>query len=135
MHREALRSLLQTAVIPRKHQLVLKLWGPKESFIKNYMGSNAANSVRKSGGESGDNVRIVTDIAKLLAQGSSVDMDETYFGRGQIENRKRHPATLVVDPRLNPDTIIAPTKLFVLEWSHELYHKPYKYFPLELLVS
>lgn len=134
LYREALASQLKTAVTSEEHQQRLKNWGWKESFIKNHMGNNAANSVKKSVGESGDNVRIVTDIAKLLVQGISVDL-ETSFWRGQIENRKRDPATLVVNPTLEPDTIIALTKLFVLEWSHELDHKLYEDFPLELLVA
>ena len=135
LHREALATKLQSAVTSRHNQRNLHFWGWEENFIKNHMGSNAANSVKKAGGESGDNVRVVTDIAKLLAQGSSVKLDETHFWRGQIENRKRDPATLVVNPKLEPDTIIALTKLFVLEWSHELDHKLYEDFPLELLVA
>ena len=135
LHREALASKFQSAVATRQHQLTLKSWGWKESFIKNHMGSTAANSVKKSSGDSGDNVRIVTDIAKLLAQGSSVDLDETRFWREQIENRKRDPATLVVNPKLEPGTIIALTKLFVLEWSNELDHKLYEDLPLEFLFA
>lgn len=135
LHREALASKLQSAVDSHQNQQMLQFWGWKPSFIRNHMGSNAANSVRNSGGESGDNVRIVTDIAKLLAHNSPVVLDETRFWRGQIENRKQDPAMLVVNPKLEPDTIIALTKLFVLEWSQELDHKLYEDFPLELLVA
>ena len=135
LHREALASKLQAAVTSRQNQVTLRSWGWELTFINDHMGSNAANSVRKSSGESGDNVRVVTDIAELLAQGSLSDLDETHFWRGQIENRKRDPATLVVNPELDPDTIIALTKLFVLEWSSELDHKLYEDFPLELLVA
>lgn len=135
LHREALASKLQAAVESHQNQVMLKYWGWEPKFIKNHMGSNAANSVRNSGGESGDNVRIVTDIAKLLARDSLLDLDETRFWRRQIKNRKKDPATLAVNPNLEPDTIIALTKLFVLEWSHELHHKLYEDFPLELLVA
>ena len=135
LHREALASKFRTAVTTEQNQRTLYSWGWRESFIKNHMGSTAANSVKKNGGESGDNVRIVTDIARLLALGSLVDLDETRFWRGQIGNRKRDPATLDVNLSLEPDTIIALTKLFVLEWSHELDHKLYEDLPLELLVG
>ncbi|MCJ1348047.1 hypothetical protein MMC31_006278 [Peltigera leucophlebia] len=135
LHREALALKLKTAVTREENQLKLKSWGWKDSFIKNHMGSIAANSVKKSAGESGDNVRIVTDIAKLIVQGSSVDLDETHFWREQIGNRTGDPATLVVNPSLEPGTIIALTKLFVLEWSNELDHKLYEDLPLELLVA
>lgn len=128
LHREALASKLQAAVDSHQNQVMMEFWGWKPNFIRNHMGSNTANSVRNSGGESGDNVRIVTDIAKLLARDSR-------FWRGQIENRKQDPATLVVNPKLEPDTIIALTKLFVLEWSNELDHKLYEDFPLGLLVA
>lgn len=135
LHCEALASKLQAAVTSRQNQMMHKLWGWKPNFVQNNMGSSAANSVRKSSGYSGDNVRIVTDIAKLLAQQNNspvVDFDETRLWRGQIEYRKRDPATLVVNPKLESDTIIALTKLFVLEWSNELDHKLYEDFPLEL---
>lgn len=135
LHREALASKLQAAVDSHQNQVMLKFWSLKPDFIRNQMGSNAANSVRNSGGESANNVRIVTDIAKLLAHDSHVNLDETRFWRGPIENRKQDPATLVVNPKLEPDTIIALTKLFVLEWSNELDHKLYEDFPLELLVA
>ena len=135
LHREALASKFRTAVTLEKNQSTLISWGWKKDFIKNHMGSNAANSVQKSGGESGDNVRIVTDLARLLARGSSVDLDETRFWREQIDNRKRDPATLHVNTSLEPGAIIALTKLFVLEWSHELDHKLYEDLPLELLVG
>ncbi|MCJ1344032.1 hypothetical protein MMC31_002232 [Peltigera leucophlebia] len=135
LHREALASNLKTAVSIKHNRLTLISWGWESSFIKNYMGSNAANSVKKSGGESGDNVRIVTDIAKLLAVGHSVDLEKTHFWREQIQNRKRDPPTLDVNPSLTPDTIIALTKLFVLEWSQELDYKLYEDLPLELLVG
>lgn len=91
----------------------------------------AANSLKMSGGSSRDNVRIVTDIAKLLVQGSPVDLDETRFWRERIGNRKQDLTTLDVDLSLEPNTIIALTKLFVLEWSVEL---PHEDLPLELLV-
>ena len=87
--------------------------------------------VTQSGGDSGDNLRIATDIAKLLAHGSLVDLDETHFWRAQIDNRKRDPVTLVVNPDLEPGTIIALTKLFVLKWSNELDHKLYEDLLLE----
>ena len=55
-------------------------------------------------------------------------------GEGRLRIEKRDPATIVVNPRLGSDTIIALTK-FVLEWSHELDHKLYENYLLELLVS
>lgn len=39
-----------------------------------------------------------------------------------------------MDLSLEPNTIIALTKLFVLEWSVELPHRLYEDLPLELLV-
>ena len=67
LHREALANKFLAAVSTEQNQLKLKPCGWEESFVKNYIGSIAANSVKKSGRESGDNVRIVTDIFKLLA--------------------------------------------------------------------
>lgn len=134
-HREALASKFQNAITTQQNQQTLISWGWEESFITNHMGGTAATSIRQSGGDSGDNVRIVTEIAKLLVQGSRVNLDETHFWRAQIENRKQHPTTLIMYPDLEPDTIIALTKMSVLEWSNELDHKLYEDLPLELLVA
>ena len=137
LHREALASKFENAVTIEENQRTLVSWGWKESFIKKHMGSTAANSVRQGGGDSGDNVRIVTDIANLFAPEprSLARLDETGFWRTQVENRKRDPVTLVMDPDQEGDMIIALTKLFVLEWSNELDHKLYEDLPLELLVA
>lgn len=135
LHREALASKFQNAVTTEQNQQTLISWGWEKSFIRKHMGGTAANSVRQSGGDSGDNVRIVTGIASLLVQGSLVDPDETHFWRAQVENRKRDPTTLIMSPDLDPDMIIALTKLSVLEWSNELDHKLYEDLPLELLVA
>ena len=93
------------------------------------------HTVRKSEGESRNNLRIITNIARLLAANRLVNLDETYFWKEQIENRKQDPANLVVNPRLESYPIIMLTKLFVLEWSHELDHRLYEDFSLEFLVS
>lgn len=136
LHREALASKFQNAVTTEQNQQTLISWGWKKSFVRNHMGGTAANSVRQSGGDSGDNVRIVTDIANLFVQGSLiVDKNETHFWRAQVQNRNRDPTTLTISPDLDPDTIIALTKLSVLEWSNELDHKMYEDLPLELLVA
>lgn len=135
LHRDALARKFQNAVNTEQNQRTLISWGWEQSFIRKHMGGTAANSVKQSGGDSGDNVRIVTEIAKLLVQGSKVVLDETQFWREQVENRKRDLTTLVVSPDLEPDTIIALTKLSVLEWSNELDHKLYEDLPLELLVA
>lgn len=135
LHREALASKFQNAVTTEQNQQTLISRGWQKGFVRNHMGGTAANSVRQSGGDSGDNVRIVTDIAYLFVQGSIVDLNETHFWRAQVENRKRDPTTLVMSPDLDPDTIIALTKLSVLEWSNEMDHKMYEDLPLELLVA
>lgn len=91
LHREVLASIFETAVNLKQNQLMFTLWGWKESFIKNHMGSNAGRSVRKTGGESGDNVRIVTDIARLLIHGRLVDLHETRFWRWADCESKTRP--------------------------------------------
>ncbi len=78
-----------------------------------------------SGGDSSDSVHSVTDLARLFAKEKMDEqLDEMRFWRQQIGMRDL--STVPVDTRLEPDTIIALTKLFVLEWSNELDHKFYK---------
>ena len=96
------------------------------------MADTAAASVVMSGGDSGDSLRIVTAVALLLWEGKDEELDETKFWRSQVGRNIDGEIPVQI---LEPDVVIALTKLFVLEWSNELDHKLYEDLPLEMLVA
>lgn len=109
-------------------------WNP--IFVRNYMADTAAASVFMDGGDSGDVVRIVTAAARLLWTGTNQQLDETCFWRKQVAavaagSKVDIPVTTI----LEPDVVVALTKLFVLAWSNELDHKLYEDLPIEMLVA
>lgn len=127
-YRSALASTLFSTVGKYSHLLKTKGYSP-DFFDR--MADLASNSVRAGRGNSGDTVRVVTDVALLLWKGSDPrELDETRFWR---DGRYR------LDPEegdgLKVETIIALTKFFVLEWSQELDYQMYHGLPPQLLFS
>ena len=124
--RPALASTLYSAVKDHHAQLQAKGWAP--AFFDR-MADLASNSVLAGSGNSGDSVRVVTDVALLLWQGSDpMELDGTSFWR-----EGRHS----MDPGapLEVDAIIALTKFFVVEWSLEFDYQMYHDLPPQLLFS
>lgn len=98
------------------------------------MATLAANGIMAGGGDSGDIVRVFTDVALLLLPPnvSFKDMDETRFWR---EHRHSDQTT---DGGQQPTvddvgTCVALTKFAVLEWSIEFDYQMYHDLPPELL--
>ncbi|CAN9177154.1 unnamed protein product [Alternaria alternata] len=86
------------------------------------MGEMAASAVLLGKGNSGDLVRIVTDITLALVEGSSMDqLDEVHFWRLLDEEKE-----------LNLVGIVALTKMFIVEWSNEFYYQMYHHLPVNL---
>lgn len=129
-YRPALAHTLREAVKAPPKSLEEAGWNP--GFVRECMAEAAAAAVMMDGGDSGDSVRIVTAAALLLWQGKDEKLDETQFWKRQNGDTRRgsFPAFTVLDP----DTVIALTKLFVLEWSNEQDHRLYEDLPLEMLV-
>ncbi|KAL8671637.1 MAG: hypothetical protein Q9168_003864 [Polycauliona sp. 1 TL-2023] len=111
------------------HQTPTKLeargWEPK--FIRESMPDIAFSSVMAGAGDSGDAVRIVTDVALLSWEGPMKELDETSFWREQLN------LTSDNEQSLTPQMVIALTKCFVLEWSIEFDYQIYHDLPTELL--
>ncbi len=129
-YRSALAYTLREAI--QTHPKTLEAEGWRPNFVRDYMADTAAASVVMNGGDSGDSLRIVTAVALLLWEGKGEELDETKFWRSQVGRKidGEIPAQI-----LEPDVVIALTKLFVLEWSNELDHKLYEDLPLEMLVA
>ncbi|CAI7567452.1 unnamed protein product [Penicillium glandicola] len=78
----------------------------------------------------GKAVRIVTEIATIYSGGLISAFDETSFWRDTT------PLTLTSRAQiLDPMTVIALVKFFVLEWSTELDYEMYHDFPLEMYLG
>ena len=123
--REPFAKKLRGAVAEHGDQLKAKGWDSK--FMKEHMANLAANGIMAGGGDSGDIVRVFTDVALLLLPPnvSFKDVDETRFWREQ-----RHSEQPTVD---DVGTCVALTKFAVLEWSIELDYHMYHDLPPELL--
>lgn len=105
------------------------------------MADLAAGAVLAGSGNSGDAVRIVTDIAAVWYEGrrkmgdgpdSIVSLDETMFWRVPHQQKEE-----VGGERggLSCMAVVALVKFFVLEWSVELDYQMYHDLPLELYLG
>jgi len=126
--RRQLAELLKNSVLSQstKQALIEKYW--KEPFVSDNMGEMAASAVRLGGGDSGDSVRVVTDIMYVLFKGtrrsiSLKDLDEVEFWR--LPEKQR----MVKDDLV---WAVALTKVFVLEWSIEFDYQMYHNIPIYL---
>jgi len=88
------------------------------------MGNMAASAILKGSGDSGDLVRVVTDVVRVF-------LGHRYLHSGfeslDIVHFWRRPESADVDLRQDHHAVIALTKFFVLEWSvatdYQLYHQ------------
>lgn len=111
------------------------------------MADLAAGAVLAGSGNSGDAVRIVTDIAAVWYEGrrrrrtgdgldSIVSFDETMFWR--VPHQQVEEAGEEVGGErgeLSSMAVVALVKFFVLEWSVELDYQMYHDLPLELYLG
>ncbi|KAL9039714.1 MAG: hypothetical protein Q9214_004766 [Letrouitia sp. 1 TL-2023] len=132
--RGVLALTLHSTALKNKLQLQVNGWAPH--FIE-AMADLASNSILAGSGNSGDAVRVVTDVALLSWTPNQLpNLDETTFWR---EERHRPDRTMQgYDPEPEPLTtnaIIALTKVFVLEWSNEFDYQMNYDLPPQLLFS
>ncbi|KAJ5116444.1 hypothetical protein N7456_000792 [Penicillium angulare] len=119
LHRGKLAATLGHAVTTWSHKLEARGWD--SSFVTTDMGSMAMGAIMAGCGDSADLVRIVTDIALILWDGTASDLDKTTFWSHQSSS-----TDLTI---LSPMVIIALVKVFVLEWSVDLDYQMYHDLP------
>ncbi|KAL8996813.1 MAG: hypothetical protein Q9169_003782 [Polycauliona sp. 2 TL-2023] len=105
----------------------LEVRGWEPDFIRESIPDIVYSSVMAGVGDSGDAVRVVTDVALLLWDGPMSGLDETSFWREQVSSPSK------TEHSLTPQMVIALTKCFVLEWSIEFDYQIYHDLPTELL--
>ncbi|KFA53344.1 hypothetical protein S40293_06653 [Stachybotrys chartarum IBT 40293] len=104
-HRQELATLLKRACEEQPHLLDSRGWNP--SFVRQNMGEMAASAILAGQGNSGDLVRVVTDIALALVGSWDISqLDQVVFWTRSTK-------------KLDTQGVVALTKLFVLEWSNE----------------
>ena len=81
-------------------------------FVRENMADIATRALMTDHGTCRNTVLVVTNIAAILWDAAPSDLDQTSFWR--YENPVAHSSTL------DPTTVIALVKCFVLEWSVEL---------------
>ncbi|KAK4962400.1 hypothetical protein LTR10_000026 [Elasticomyces elasticus] len=120
-HREQLAQLLKQTVVEKSQLLIRRGWN--QQFVQHSMADMAASAVLAGSGESGDLVRVVTDIVLVLVDGWDLaKLDDVNFWRR-------------TDRSLDLDGVVALTKLFVLEWSNDFAYQLYHDLPMSLFFA
>ncbi|KAJ5404049.1 hypothetical protein N7509_003920 [Penicillium cosmopolitanum] len=125
LYRNRLANTLRLAVLNRPETLIARGWDSQ--FVRHEMADMASSAVLSGQGNSGDAVRVVTEIAASLWDGDVSALDETHFWR--------QPVSEPDFSTLSPMAVIALVKCFVLEWSNDLDYQMYHDFPLELYLG
>ncbi|KAI5859724.1 hypothetical protein GGS23DRAFT_614746 [Durotheca rogersii] len=141
-HRAQLAGLLRGAAA--RHAGALRARGWDAAFVRDAMAPMAAAAVLAGpGGNSGDAVRVVTDLAAVAVaamppasdaaprEWSLAQLDDVRFWR----DRPLLRGTAFRAPRETPldaAGVVALTKLFVLEWSQEFDYQLYHHLPISL---
>lgn len=125
-YRNRLAETLYSTV--KEHSAELEASGWDKQFVQTYMADAAVSAVMSGGGNSGDTVRIVTAIAAVLQDNKTANLDQTHFWR---LTTSQSPDTLPLDPM----TVIALVKFFVLEWSNEFDYQMYHELPPKLYLG
>ncbi|GAP85084.2 hypothetical protein SAMD00023353_2200120 [Rosellinia necatrix] len=121
-YREELAEIMRQTVA--KNANVLRVRGWDAQFIQNNMAHMAASAILAGEGNSGDSVRVVTDIVATMTDGWDISrFDEVNFWR----RKDRLPGE-----KLDLPAIVALTKVFVLEWSQEFDYQIYHHLPITL---
>lgn len=127
-YRIQMGQLLLQAVNDHPHQLQARGWDTE--FIRDNMGHMAAAAILAGAGNSGDSVRVVTDIVSVLVgEWDFEQLDAVRFWRLDAEKQPQP------GHELDNDAIVALTKVFVLEWSQEFDYQVYHHLPIQLLLG
>ncbi|KAJ5779716.1 hypothetical protein N7457_007436 [Penicillium paradoxum] len=124
-YRSRLADTLRLTVAKWPERLDARGWNPQ--FVRENMADMAVSAVMAGRGNSGDAVRVVTEIAAALWNGPTSALDETNFWRDTSPSS--------CPPILDPITVAALVKCFVLEWSIHLDYQMYHDFPLEMYLG
>ena len=133
LYRDALAEKLKAIARERNDTLETRGWD--SAFVRENIGEMAASAIRAGSGDSGDLVRVATDLVLVSVDNQSsvpVDLDETRFWRA---------VTAKQNPNLNPshildtDSLVALTKCFVLEWSIDFDYQMYHEIPVDMVLQ
>lgn len=120
LHRAELAAKIKQFVADRPGLLDSRGWNPK--FVRESMGDMAASAVLAGKGNSGDLVRVVTEIVLAMVGDWSLSrLDDVVFWRRDEGERG-----------LDVEGVVALTKLFVVKWSNEFDYQIYSQLPISL---
>ncbi|KAH7029350.1 uncharacterized protein B0I36DRAFT_325592 [Microdochium trichocladiopsis] len=119
--RGELAAILRRAVTDHAEKLDARGWDPE--FVRSSMAHMASSAVLAGEGNSGDAVRVVSDIVVVLVgeEWDAARFDCVNFWRKDPGERT-----------LDHEGIVALTKMFVLEWSIEFDYQMYHNLPMSL---
>ncbi|KXJ90655.1 hypothetical protein Micbo1qcDRAFT_164269 [Microdochium bolleyi] len=119
--RSSLAAKLRDTVTNHAEKLDARGWDPE--FVRNNMAHMASSAVLAGSGNSGDAVRVVSDIVAVLV---GKDWEASQFD--DVRFWRKEPAERALDY----DGMVALTKMFVLEWSIEFDYQMYHNLPMSL---
>ncbi|CAJ2503274.1 Uu.00g106680.m01.CDS01 [Anthostomella pinea] len=129
-HRSQLAAQLRRTVAERAD--ALRAWGWDAQFVRDNMAHMAASAVLAGSGNSGDSVRVVTDIvAVMIGDWDFAQLDEVCFWRRSAAE-EGEGGTEAQQGELDAQAVVALTKVFVLEWSQEFDYQMYHGLPISM---
>lgn len=133
LYRDALAEKLKVIARERKDTLESRGWD--STFVKESISDMAASAVKAGRGNSGDLVRVATDLVLAYVDDHSsvsVDLDETTFWRAITAKHSPNPSP---SHSLDADSLVALTKCFVLEWSIDFDYQMYHDIPVDMVLQ
>ena len=133
LYRDTLAEKLKA--IARERSDILEKRGWDSTFVRESIGESAAAAIRAGSGNSGDLVRVVTDLVLVSVDNLSsvsVDLDETRFWRTVTAKHNSNPRPSHI---LDADSLVALTKCFVLEWSIGFDYQMYHEIPVDMVLQ
>ncbi|KAI1207167.1 uncharacterized protein F4807DRAFT_189502 [Annulohypoxylon truncatum] len=122
LHRAALADIVKRTVAERPDAFRARGWDA--GFVRENMGLMGSSAVLAGRGNSGDAVRVVTDVVAAYVGDWDVGrLDDVVFWRREDVREVRE---------LDKQAVVALTKLFVLEWSQEFDYQLYHHLPISL---
>ena len=138
LYRGRLVTYIRSAVRDHPDSLVAQGW--ERSFVTGSMADMAAAALAAQRGNSGDLVRVVTDIVTAcVCEGtaSMTELDQTSWWQEHYLDHRRTEDSAADELHgrpLSKEAVIALVKLFVLQWSAEFDYQIYYDFPVQLLL-
>ncbi|KAI1501485.1 hypothetical protein F5X99DRAFT_201161 [Biscogniauxia marginata] len=137
-HRARLAARVRRAVAEGAAALCARGWD--RAFVRDNMAHMAASAVLAGAGNSGDSVRVVTDVVAVMVGAAAPPSDSDLARLDEVDFWRKRGGVAVEgkeeeeggEEELDSQAVIALAKVFVLEWSQEFDYQMYHHLPISL---